>query len=301
MSNRTWIIIIAVLALELFLEACSSPNPQPPGLTPIPSLAPGTTVTLVPALQAPPSVATAPASVVAGKDAAALGAPIFLKNCSPCHGVQGQGVDAPALRNSQYVQTKGDRAVFDTIANGRPGTAMPAWLQANGGSLIETQINNVVAYLHTLQGVSPLTTATPMPPQPTDTPAPPNAPTPAPARPSLPGKPGNAINLTGDVARGKVAFGAYCAACHGPEGAQGVPNPGSDDGSVPVLNPIDPTIANPDQKVFAINVDLFIEHGSVPSGPSPVLMMPSFGDSKMLTDQQIADLIAYVMSLNGVK
>jgi mono/diheme cytochrome c family protein len=30
-------------------------------------------------------------------------------------------------------------------------------------------------------------------------------------------------------------------------------------------------------------------------------MMPSFGDSQMLTQQQIADLIAYVMHLNGVE
>lgn len=66
------------------------------------------------------------------------------------------------------------------------------------------------------------------------------------------------------------------------------------------MNPIDPTIANPDPKIFAANADLFIQHGSLPEGPGPVLIMPSFGDSKMLTEQQMADLIAYVMSLNGV-
>jgi mono/diheme cytochrome c family protein len=32
-----------------------------------------------------------------------------------------------------------------------------------------------------------------------------------------------------------------------------------------------------------------------------LIMMPSFGDSTMLTDRQIADLIAYVMMLNGVE
>jgi mono/diheme cytochrome c family protein len=66
------------------------------------------------------------------------------------------------------------------------------------------------------------------------------------------------------------------------------------------MNPIDPTIANADPKIFATNVDLFIQHGSVPEGPGPMIIMPSFGDSKMLTEQQIADLIAYVMHLNGV-
>jgi mono/diheme cytochrome c family protein len=30
-------------------------------------------------------------------------------------------------------------------------------------------------------------------------------------------------------------------------------------------------------------------------------MMPPFGDGQMLTQQQIADLIAYIMHLNGVE
>ena len=285
----TWVLVCLI--------ACSSPNPQP-SLTPIPSLAPGATETLVPAIQAA-AAATAPA--VSAKADPAISEPIFLKNCSPCHGTRAEGVTAPALRNNTFIQTGGDQAIFGTIANGRPGTAMPAWLQTNGGPLTEAQISNVVAFLHKLQNVPPLPAATPMPPAPTETPSPPNAPTPAPARPSNPGTPGPAALLKGDAARGRGLFGTYCATCHGPEGVQGVPNPGSDDGSVPVLNPIDPTLANQDPKVFAANVDLFVEHGSTPSGPSPHIIMPAFGDLKLLTDQQLADLIAYVMSLNGVK
>jgi mono/diheme cytochrome c family protein len=296
MSIQNWFIIVTALASVLFLSACN-PNPQPVGLTPIPTLAPAETPTLNPALQAP-EIASAPMPVVAGQADAALGAPVYLKHCSPCHGIEGQGVDAPALRNNEYIQTSGDQNVLTTIASGRPDTEMPAWLQANGGPLTGGQITNVVAYLHTLQGVSPLPTSTPLPPEPTETPLPPGGPTPEPARPSEPGGPGPAATLTGDVSRGQAAFGLYCAACHGPEGIQGVPNPDSDDGSVPALNPIDPTIVNPDLKVFATNVDLFIEHGSVPEGPRPQIMMPPFGDSKMLTEQQIADLIAYVIYLN---
>ena len=41
-----------------------------------------------------------------------------------------------------------------------------------------------------------------------------------------------------------------------------------------------------------------MEHGSTPSGSNPQLTMPAWGDQKKLTDQQIADVIAYVMSLN---
>jgi mono/diheme cytochrome c family protein len=205
------------------------------------------------------------------------------------------------LRNNQFIQTGGDQGIFTTIANGRAGTQMPAWLQANGGPLLDTQINNVIAYLHLLQNVAPVPSATPAPEEATETPAPPGAPTPEPARPSNEGNPGPAASMAGDANRGKVAFGQYCSICHGPEGVLGYPNPGSEDGSVPPLNPIDPTIVDPDPKVFATNVDLFIEHGSIPDGEHPTLLMPSFGDSKMLTDQQIADIIAYIIQINSGK
>lgn len=295
MSIRASTIIIVVLCLTLFLFACSNPNPQPAALTPIPSLAPGATVTLVPAIQLAPGAAT---SVVSGQGDPAVGEQIFVRNCSTCHGPSAEGVDAPALRNDVFIQNANDQAVFATVANGRPGTAMPAWLQANGGPLVDAQINDVVAFLRKIQKVTPLPTAAPMPPAPTETPAPPGAPTSEPAQPSNPGGPGPAASLKGDATAGKSMFGIYCATCHGPAGMLGVPNPDSDDGSVPALNPIDSTIANKDPKVFATNIDLFVEHGSVPSGPAPEIIMPSFGDLKLLTDQQIADLIAYVMSLN---
>ncbi len=82
------------------------------------------------------------------------------------------------------------------------------------------------------------------------------------------------------------------------DGKGGNPNPGSDDGTIPALNPIDPTIKNADPKVFATNIDLFVEHGSTPSGNNPTFSMIAWGDKQLLTPQQIADVIAYVMSLN---
>jgi mono/diheme cytochrome c family protein len=241
------------------------------------------------------------AASFASEEKPALGAFIYLENCTPCHGIQGQGVDAPPLRNSTFIQSAGDQSIYATIANGRPHTEMPAWLQDQGGPLTKNEIVNVIGYLETLQHVSALPTATPEPPEPTEAPPPPGAPAPEPARPSFPGGPGAAASMSGDVAQGRAQFGLYCAVCHGPEGVQGIPNPGSDDGSVPPLNPIDPTLVNSNAKTFAANVDLFIQHGSIPEGSSPLILMPSFGDHDMLTQQQIANLIAFVMSLNGVK
>jgi hypothetical protein len=55
------------------------------------------------------------------------------------------------------------------------------------------------------------------------------------------------------------------------------------------------------RKVFAYNLDLFIQHGSTPAGDKPVLKMAAWGDSGTLTQQQIADVIAYIMSLNPAK
>lgn len=118
------------------------------------------------------------------------------------------------------------------------------------------------------------------------------------ARPSNPGGPGPALNLVGDPKAGALVFAANCTPCHNQEGHGGIVNQGSDDGTVPALNPIDPTLVNKDPKVFAYNLDLFIQHGSTPAGDNPARSMPAWGDQKRLTDQQIADVIAYVMSLN---
>jgi mono/diheme cytochrome c family protein len=110
--------------------------------------------------------------------------------------------------------------------------------------------------------------------------------------------PGEAINLTGDPAAGAGIFRTKCAECHGKEGKGGQANPGSEDGTIPAVSPIDPVIKSADAKTFATNLDLYIEHGSKPEGDNPTRVMPAFGDNKMLTPQQIADVIAYIMSLN---
>jgi mono/diheme cytochrome c family protein len=121
------------------------------------------------------------------------------------------------------------------------------------------------------------------------------------ARPSNPGGAGLAVTLTGNAQTGKQLFAANCAVCHGAEGKGGIPNPGSGDGTVPSLNPIDPTLVSADPRVFIYNLDLFLEHGSTPEGDNPTLKMPAWGDDHKLEPQQIADLIAYVMSLNSAQ
>jgi mono/diheme cytochrome c family protein len=287
MTQKRCLLFATLLLLTLVLLGCN-PNPPLPALTPIPTLAPGATVTLVPAVASGGAVVPPPS----GQSAAALGAHLYEERCTSCHGIHGEGVDAPALRNSQYVQTADEQAILATIAGGRAGTEMPAWLQEDGGPFTSTELTEIVAYLRALQNVSQIP---PSPPEEEEGAEPAPEPGAPPARPSNPGDPGQATSLTGTAASGQPLFGLYCAPCHGPQGVLGLPNPGSGDGVVPELNPIDPTIVDPDIAVFTTNVDLFVEHGSVPEGGYPRLLMPAFGDHTLLTPQQIADLIAYVI------
>jgi uncharacterized repeat protein (TIGR01451 family) len=114
---------------------------------------------------------------------------------------------------------------------------------------------------------------------------------------------GAAATMHGDPYSGRQLFAANCASCHGDRGTMGEDNPGSDDGTVPTLNPIDPGFledSQGDPAIFARDVDLFIQHGSRPSGDDPQMLMPAWGDKKLLTQSQIADVEAYVMQLNNL-
>ncbi len=106
-------------------------------------------------------------------------------------------------------------------------------------------------------------------------------------------KPGKAVNLTGNAVAGKQIYDGYCKSCHGPDGTGGVVNPGSADGTVPALKPID-------EEEFGtiLALDLIVEHGSTPEGEGIATKMPAFGDEGTLKPQQIADVIAYILSIN---
>jgi ubiquinol-cytochrome c reductase cytochrome b subunit len=117
---------------------------------------------------------------------------------------------------------------------------------------------------------------------------------------SAKGLPGQSATIIGSAERGDALFRKNCSACHGSLGKSIVPNPGSREGKVPDLNPIDRELYNPDPEVFAENIDRYIQHGSVPDGPNPAIRMPAFGDTSGLTQQEISNIEAYIMSLNGV-
>ena len=55
----------------------------------------------------------------------ATAAEFYIATCSACHGANREGVVGPGLTPDLLVE--GDAFYIDTILNGRPGTAMPAW------------------------------------------------------------------------------------------------------------------------------------------------------------------------------
>jgi ubiquinol-cytochrome c reductase cytochrome b subunit len=138
-------------------------------------------------------------------------------------------------------------------------------------------------------------------------PAGPPGPTPAASVVSTPPGPGPSLasRQIGGAAHGQEIFVLYCQQCHGERGVKGVENPGSADGEVPSLNPIDPEIVGKTPTEFVDGLDDYLQNGSTPDATtstpdaSPRLMMPSFGNTYALTQPQIADVEAYVMQLNG--
>ena len=210
--------------------------------------------------------------------------------CSICHGQDGLGTDrAPALNDPQHLNQFDDAWYRDTIAKGRPAKGMPTW----GTVLSPQQISDLIALIDLWRVTAPTPSSAAGVTTTADLTS-----TLEIARPSNPGGPGAAIGLTGDIKAGEKVFVHNCQKCHGEQGVGNIANPGSTDGTIPPLGPIDETLIDKDLKVFATNLDLFIEHGSTPEGPSPKEKMPAWGDEQKLTPQQIADVVAYLIGLN---
>ena len=71
----------------------------------------------------------------------------YATTCASCHGPTGGGsAVAPAL-NREAIRTAETGWLTETISNGRPGTAMPAWSVEFGGPLKSDQIADLAAFL----------------------------------------------------------------------------------------------------------------------------------------------------------
>jgi cytochrome c oxidase subunit 2 len=92
------------------------------------------------------------------------GARLFVNNCRTCHGLDGEGHVGPALNRPGFrvigehdpsgaaatPQGESDAVrtfLFNTLSCGRTNTFMPVWAQRFGGSLSDTQINQIVTMI----------------------------------------------------------------------------------------------------------------------------------------------------------
>lgn len=136
---------------------------------------------------APSAAAAQPAS---GK--VAQGAALYEKYCALCHGPTGQGYaadNAPSLVTPQFLSSADDAFLVNSIALGRPETAMAAYAKQAGGPLSDQDIDDLVAFLRS-HG----------PPY--------AAPRPAPQPP-------------GSARRGAAIYSETCASCHGDRAKRG--------------------------------------------------------------------------------
>lgn len=84
-----------------------------------------------------------------------LGQELWGLNCASCHGLQGEGVDAPALNSQQFLGSVADEQIERITSAGIPGTEMPAWLNELGGPLTDQQIVAIIAYLRSWEDTAP--------------------------------------------------------------------------------------------------------------------------------------------------
>jgi len=131
---------------------------------------------------------------------------LYNTNCRACHGVNGQNGPAMDLANPEFEASIDDATLRNIVANGMPGTQMPAWAQSAGGMLTDAQVNAIVSGMRSeWQKPNALQSAT-LPPF---------------AQPAV----ADAKASAGDVNQGQQLYQAHCASCHTGHARQEVTSP----------------------------------------------------------------------------
>ncbi len=284
-------LVVLILVLTVLGQVSQPPSP---GASAAPGTPQGTPPE--PAAQAEPNKLAVMPSQKAASANVQKGQELYQSTgCAACHKINGQGgVAGPDLSNEG---SKGRSADWLVTQTRNPKANNPASIMPPYPALSQEQLENLAAYLLSLRGGAEKPAAG----EKKELPA---VATGAESQ-QLPmsgkqGPPGEAATLIGGVKLGHMLFADYCSSCHGPEGTDKVPNPGSEKGTVPGLNPINPGLFSDDPSAFAAQIDRIIQHGSLPQGPHPAIYMPAYGYGMTLTQPQIAAIEAHILDLNGV-
>jgi cytochrome c oxidase cbb3-type subunit III len=120
---------------------------------------------------------------------------LYADNCAGCHGSEGRGGAAIALADPVYLGIAADVTIRKVVVGGVPGTSMPAFAESAGGLLTDKQIDVIVGGIRSAWSKPGILEGT-------------NAPS-------------YAAKSTGNAQQGAVAYGKYCASCHGTSGQGG--------------------------------------------------------------------------------
>jgi ubiquinol-cytochrome c reductase cytochrome b subunit len=242
----------------------------------------------------------APQTATATPESIGRGVAVFQANgCVGCHAISGiGGVIGPDLSGEA---NRGRTREWLSVQIRNPRTHFPDTIMPSFNKLNNQQLNDLMDYLlslaQTITQQSPLSKTSGAAEDLGS-----HAPTLPKGSPSIAEheSTGPAANIIGSPDQGGLIFANQCAGCHGPKGIGKIPNPGSEEGSVPELNPIGQKVFSKDPQDFADAIDRFIQNGSTPSGKAPRLSMPAFGKRSSLTQQQISNIEAYILKLNNV-
>jgi cytochrome c oxidase cbb3-type subunit III len=126
---------------------------------------------------------------------------LFQHNCVGCHGAKGELGPAPPLNDKLFRALIPDAELQHVIAEGRPGTLMPAFAESEGGHLTAEQVDVLVNGVKSHWG--PVEAA-------------PNG---APPYPLVRARTEGVE--AGDTEEGFMVFARACASCHGDQGRGG--------------------------------------------------------------------------------
>jgi len=125
---------------------------------------------------------------------------LYSQNCAGCHGADGKHGAAVSIGDPVYLAIATDDTMKSVVSKGRPGTAMSAFAQKEGGMLTDAQVAAIVHGIRERWG-NPSAVAGVTPPP-------------------------YAATAAGDAQHGEAAYSKFCASCHG-DGKAGGPKAGS--------------------------------------------------------------------------
>lgn len=209
---------------------------------------------------------------------------LFKRNCAGCHGANGKLGPAPPLNDSLFRAIVPQAELERVVSTGRPGTPMPAFAIANGGTLAPAQIRVLVGQI---KGVADKG-ANERAPDAVVRPTPPEWGAPKSVNKDTPSYLSSASTSVPSVARceqiRKSVFNRACAGCHGERG-EGESGAGA-------IN---------DPAFLALTSDQVLRRIIITGRPD--LEMPNYASSdgrdpdfKPLTSEEITDLVGLLAS-----